>query len=203
MLYCFLASKLTSLQGNRLPQAKPPAPLPTVPEPKILAIRGQRVILDEELARLYGVSTRAFNQAVKRNEDRFPVDFMFQLTLEEAALLKSQSVTSSWGGRRKLPYAFTEHGAVQAANVLRSARAITMSVHIVRAFVRMREALAGHRDLARRLQGLERTLLALDLKTDARFEEVFVAIRSLMQPPQKAKRPIGFVWPDDEKSRKK
>ena len=134
----------------------------------------------------------------------FPVDFMFQLTLEETALLKSQSVTSSWGGRRKPPYAFTEHGAVQAANVLRSNRAITMSVHIVRAFVRMREALAGHRDLARRLQGLERTLLALDLKTDARFEEVFVAIRSLMQqPPQKPKRPIGFVWPDDEKPRKK
>jgi hypothetical protein len=85
-----------------------------VPEPKILAIRGQRVILDEELARLYGVSTSAFNQAIKRNEERFPVDFMFQLTLEEASLLKSQSVTSSWGcGRRKPPYAFTEHGAVQ------------------------------------------------------------------------------------------
>ncbi len=174
-----------------------------MPEPKILAIRGQRVILDEELARLYGVSTSAFNQAIKRNEDRFPADFMFQLTLEEASVLKSQSVTSSWGGRRKPPSAFTEHGAVQAANVLRSKRAITMSVHIVRAFVRMREALAGHRDLARRLQGLERTLLALDLKTDARFEEVFVAIRSLMQPPHQPKRPIGFVWPDDEKPRKK
>jgi ORF6N domain len=173
-----------------------------VPEPKILAIRGQRVILDEELARLYGVSTRAFNQAVKRNENRFPADFMFQLTAEEATLLKSQSVTSSWGGRRKLPYAFTEHGAVQAANVLRSNRAVTMSVHIVRAFIRMREALVGHRELARRLQGLERTLLALDLKTDARFEEVFLAIRSLMQPPTHQKRPIGFVWPD-EKPRKK
>ena len=125
----------------------------------------------------------------------------FQLTLEEASLLKSQSVTSSWGGRRKPPYAFTEHGAVQAANVLRSNRAITMSVHIVRAFVRTREALAGHRDLARRLQGLERTLLALDLETDAQFEEVFVAIRSLMQPPLQPKRPIGFVWPEDEKPR--
>jgi hypothetical protein len=91
---------------------------------------------------------------------------------------------------------------VQAANVLRSNRAITMSVHIVRAFIRMREALAGHRELARRLQGLERTLLALDLKTDARFEEVFVAIRSLMQPPAHPKRPIGFVW-SEEKPRKK
>jgi len=183
-----------------LPRAKPPALAP--PEPKILAIRGQRVILDEELARLYGVPTSAFNQAVKRNENRFPADFMFQLTTEEAALLKSQSVTSSWGGRRKLPYAFTEHGAVQAANVLRSSRAITMSVHIVRAFIRMREALASHRELARRLQGLERTLLALDLKTDARFEEVFLAIRSLMQSPADPKRPIGFVWPE-EKPRKK
>jgi hypothetical protein len=160
-----------------LPRVKPPAPLASAPEPKILAIRGQRVILDEELARLYGVPTSAFNQAVKRNENRFPADFMFQLTAEEATLLKSQSVTSSWGGRRKPPYAFTEHGAVQAANVLRSNRAIIMSVHIVRAFIRMREALAGHRELARRLQGLERTLLALDLKTDARFEEVFLAIR--------------------------
>jgi hypothetical protein len=185
-----------------LPRAKPDAPPAFAPEPKILAIRGQRVILDEELARLYGVLTSAFNQAVKRNESRFPADFMFQLTTEEAALLKSQFVISSWGGRRKLPYAFTEHGAVQAANVLRSNRAITMSVHIVRAFIRMREALAGHRELARRLQGLERTLLSLDLKTDARFEEVFVAIRSLMQSPAPPKRPIGFVWPE-EKSRKK
>jgi len=114
-----------------LPRANPPARLESAPEPKILAVRGQRVILDEELARLYGVSTSAFNQAVKRNENRFPADFMFQLTAEEATILKSQSVTSSWGGRRKLPYAFTEHGAVQAANVLRSNRAITMSVHIV------------------------------------------------------------------------
>jgi hypothetical protein len=185
-----------------LPRVKPPAPLASAPEPKILAIRGQRVILDEELARLYGVPTSAFNQAVKRNENRFPADFMFQLTAEEATLLKSQSVTSSWGGRRKPPYAFTEHGAVQAANVLRSNRAIIMSVHIVRAFIRMREALAGHRELARRLQGLERTLLALDLKTDARFEEVFLAIRSLMQSSTHPKRPIGFVWPE-EKPRKK
>jgi ORF6N domain len=185
-----------------LPRAKPPAPLESVPEPKILAIRGQRVILDEELARLYGVSTSAFNQAVKRNESRFPADFMFQLTAQEASILKSQSVTSSWGGRRKLPHAFTEHGAVQAANVLRSNRAITMSVHIVRAFIRMRETLAGHRELARRLQGLERTLLALDLKTDARFEEVFIAIRSLMHSPTDPKRPIGFIWPE-EKPRKK
>ncbi len=99
---------------------------------------------------MYGASTSAFNQAIKRNEDRFPADFMFQLTLEEASLLKSQSVTSSWDGRRKLPYAFTEHGALQAANVLRLNRAITMSVYIVRAFIRMREALASHRDLARR-----------------------------------------------------
>jgi hypothetical protein len=185
-----------------LPRDKPPAPLASAPEPKILAIRGLRVILDEELARLYGVSTSAFNQAIKRNENRFPADFMFQISAEEATLLKSQSVTSSWGGRRKLPYAFTEHGAVQAANVLRSNRAITMSVHVVRAFIRMREALAGHRELARRLQGLERTLLALDIKTDARFEEVFVAIRSLMQSPTRPKRPIGFVWPEEKPQKK-
>ncbi|HET8714521.1 MAG TPA: ORF6N domain-containing protein, partial [Holophagaceae bacterium] len=123
---------------------------------RILMIRGQRVILDEDLAELYGVETRRLNEQIKRNRERFPSDFMFQLTAKEWADLKSQSATSSWGGRRTTPYAFTEHGAVMAASVLNSPEAVEASVFLVRAFIAMRDALASTQALARKLLELER-----------------------------------------------
>jgi hypothetical protein len=123
---------------------------------RIVVIRGQRVLLDSDLAGLYEVETRVFNQAVKRNLSRFPADFMFQLTQEEFANLTSQTVTSSWGGRRKLPMAFTEHGAIMAASVLNSDRAVQMSVYVVRAFVQLRAVLLDHKALSDKLASLER-----------------------------------------------
>jgi ORF6N domain-containing protein len=159
----------------------------------ILVLRGQRVILDRELAAIYGVSTGRLNEAVKRNAERFPEDFMFQLTAAELENLRSQFANSSWGGRRYRPFAFTEHGAIQAANVLNSPRAITMGVHVVRAFVRLREILASNKDLAHTLIALERSLLALDLKTQRQFREVYEAIRALMDTPAPNRRGIGFT----------
>jgi hypothetical protein len=159
-------------------------------EGRILLIRGQRVILDADLAELYGVETRRLNEQVKRNADRFPDDFMFRLGRQEWSNLMSQFATSSsaWGGRRKLPYAFTEHGAIMAANVLNSPRAVHASVLVVRAFVRLRRILASHKDLARKLDALER-------KYDAQFKVVFDAIRELMTPPKPAnkKNLSGFI----------
>jgi len=154
----------------------------------ILEVRNQRVILDEDLARLYGVSTRALNQAIRRNRERFPLDFVYPLDNTEVTILKSQIVTSRlWGGRRKLPLVFTEHGAVMAANILRSPLAIRMSIEIVRAFVRLRQMAMTHRDLAQRIDKLEE-------KYDGQFHVVFDAIRELMDPPEEEtkKKPIGF-----------
>ncbi len=151
-------------------------------------IRGHRVIVDFQLARIYGVSTMAFNQAVRRNLNRFPSDFMFQLTEVEFENLISQSVISSWGGRRKRPWVFTEHGAVMAANVLRSARAIRMSVEVVRAFIQLRQFALSHDELARKIEQLEQ-------KYDGQFEVIFDALRALMEPPEEddpQKKPIGF-----------
>jgi ORF6N domain len=153
---------------------------------RILLIRGQRVMLSTDLATLYGVAPRALVQAVKRNRQRFPEDFMFQLTKKEYANLKSQFVTSSWGGpRRANPYAFTEQGVAMLSSVLRSQRAVQVNIAIMRAFVKLREMLASHRDLARRLDTMEK-------KYDAQFKVVFDAIRRLMTPPEKPHRRIGF-----------
>ena len=153
----------------------------------IQAIRGQKVLLDADLAALYGVETKVLLQAVRRNRERFPDDFMFQLTEEEFDDLRSQSVTSSWGGRRYRPYAFTEQGVAMLSSVLRSPQAIAVNIEIMRAFVRLRELLASHRVLAKRLEELE-------AKTDSRFKQVFEAIRQLMLPPDPPKkRQIGFV----------
>ncbi len=130
-------------------------------EAVIHTIRGERVILDADLAELYGVPTKALNQAIKRNAERFPQDFMFLLTQQESTDLRSQIVTANTGGRggrRTLPYAFTEHGAIMAANVLNSKRAVEMSVYVVRAFVRMRRVLVEHKDLAARLDAVERRM---------------------------------------------
>jgi hypothetical protein len=143
-------------------------------------------MLSADLAELYGVEPRALVQAVKRNMDRFPQDFMFQLTQEEFSILKSQIVISSWGGlRRATPYAFTEQGVAMLSSVLRSKRAIRVNIEIMRAFVRLRRILASHAELARKLNTLER-------KYDAQFKVVFDAIRQLMRPPEPKRRPIGF-----------
>lgn len=156
-------------------------------ESRIFFIRGQKVMLDADLAELYEVETRRLNEQVRRNNERFPEDFMFQLTTEEFANLKSQFATSSWGGRRKLPFVFTEHGAIMAASVLNSKRAIETSVQVVRAFVRLRQMLASNAELSHKL-------VALEKKYDIKFRAVFEAIRELMTPSDpKKKRPIGFA----------
>ena len=164
----------------------------------IVTVRGKRVILDRDLAALYGVPTFRFNEAVKRNRKRFPEDFMFQLTRDEAAHLTSQFAMSSsrHGGRRTLPYAFTEHGTVMAANISRSPKAIQMSVFVVRAFIRMRQMLIEQQGLARKLAELEKELTArLDIHETA-MNEMFTQIRRLLSPPQESEPPkkrIGFV----------
>jgi phage regulator Rha-like protein len=155
-------------------------------EKAILLIRGQKVMLDAHLAELYGVETKVLVQAVKRNIERFPEDFMFQLSQAEFAILRSQFVTSSdWGGRRYPPYAFTEQGVAMLSSVLHSQRAVQVNIEIVRAFIRLRQMLASHVELARKLDALEK-------KYDAQFRQVFEAIRQLMAPPEPKRRPIGF-----------
>ncbi|MFO1218118.1 MAG: ORF6N domain-containing protein [Burkholderiaceae bacterium] len=175
---------------------------------RIVVLREQKVLIDADLAALYGVETRRLNEQVRRNRERFPEDFIFELSAEEFANLKSQTATSSWGGRRKLPFAFTEHGAIMAATVLNTPRAVEVSVYVVRAFVKLRELVASHRELARRLEDLEQATESLAMSHDtlnrntrAQFKQVFDALRALMAPPEPAKRPIGFVHPED-KSRK-
>ncbi len=153
----------------------------------ILVLRGEKVILDADLAGLYGVETKVLLQAVRRNIERFPDDFMFQLSLEEWSHLRSQIVTSSsWGGRRTVPFAFTEQGVAMLSSVLRSGRAIQVNIEIMRAFVQLKRMLATHADLAWKIESLER-------KYDAQFRSVFDAIRELMTPQENPKKqPIGF-----------
>ena len=183
--------------------------VPNSLEPLILTIRGQRVILDADLARLYGVPTKRFNEAFKRNRQRFPDDFAFQLTAAEFNNLRSQIatssgssvepsgseqnrsqiVTSSHGGRRYLPWAFTEHGAVMAANILHSDRAIHMSVFVIRAFVRLREHIAANRTILKRLAEIDKTLL----EHDTALVDLYEKLQPLLQPPpDPPKRRIGF-----------
>ena len=161
----------------------------------ILNIRGQRVILDRDLARLYGVSTKRLNEQVKRNRDRFPEDFMFQLEVQEVASLRSQIATSngSRGGRRYRPYVFTEHGAVMAANVLNSKIAIHASIIVVRTFIRMRTMLAEHGELKRRLQDMEKRLAQGFAEHEEELQEIRFLIAQLERPiEQQRKRRIGF-----------
>jgi len=158
-------------------------------ENRILLLRGQRVMLDSDLAELYGVPTFRLNEQVKRNRERFPADFMFQLTFKEFRALISQfAISKGRGGRRKSPYAFTEHGAIMAANVLNSPRAVEMSVLVVRAFVRLREMLASNRELARKLEELEQRIAGHDEDIKA----LVIAIRNLMSPQAKTPKQIGF-----------
>ena len=194
-------------------------PLETI-ERKIYVIRGERVILDSDLAAIYGVETKMFTRAVRRNIDRFPDDFMFQLTKEEFESLKIQigisdndllrrqigasnaeglmlqTATSNRGrgGRQYLPYVFTEHGALMAANVLKSNRAVDASVQVVRAFVKMRNMLASNAELAKKIEALEK-------KYDSQFKSVFEAIKKLMLPPVKPKGGIGFIEPGKKKKK--
>ena len=157
-------------------------------EETILLIRGQKVILDAELAKLYGVPTKVLIQAVKRNIRRFPSDFMFHLKKQEVAILRSQFVTSSWGGRRYLPRAFTEQGVAMLSSVLNSERAIQVNIEIMRAFIRLRQILGSHKELARKLEQLERKVSSHDVHIQSLFE----AIRQLMTPPESPRRRIGF-----------
>jgi hypothetical protein len=152
----------------------------------IVVLRGARVMLSTDLAALYGVPARALVQSVKRNIERFPADFMFQLDAEEFANLKSQSVTSSWGGMRKPPYAFTEQGVAMLSSVLRSQRAVRVNIEIMRAFVRMRQLLSANADLSKRLDALEKMY-------DGQFKIVFDAIRELMAPPEPPRGKFGFA----------
>jgi len=155
-------------------------------ESAIYFLRGQKVMLSTHLAALYGVEARVLVQAVRRNLERFPKDFMFQLTRTEFANLKSQFVISSWGGlRRATPYALTEQGVAMLSSVLKSQRAVQVNIEIMRAFVRLRQMLASHAGLARRLDALEK-------KYDTQFKAVFDAIRELMSPPAPRRRTIGF-----------
>jgi phage regulator Rha-like protein len=192
--YSLLASYTVSILTRQSAMAKKPLSR-AVQEPislkdvssRILIVRGQRVMLDSDIAELYGVATKALNQAVKRNLERFPEDFMLHLTVEETRALRSQSVTSNTGrgGRRYPPYAFTEHGAVMLASLLNSPIAIEASIRVVRAFVELRSILAANKDLARRLEALEK-------KTDHQFAVVFEVIEQLLADEEKPKRQIGF-----------
>ena len=180
-------------------------------EPLIFTLRGHRVVLDADLARLYGVTTTRFNEAFQRNRRRFPSDFVFQVTAEEVANLRSQIAisssqepdssrnnrsqiaTSSHGGRRYLPWAFTEHGALMAANILRSERAVRMSVFVVRAFIRLREQVAANTVVVARLAEIDKTLL----QHDAALRDLYRKILPLLQPPpDPPKRRIGFHTED-------
>jgi hypothetical protein len=165
----------------------------------IRVLRGHKVLLDAELATLYGVTTTRLNQQVRRNLARFPEDFAFQLTASEYSALMLQNATSKSGrgGRRKLPLAFTEHGAIMAATVLNSPRAVEMGIYVVRAFVKLRELLASNRDLAKRLEELE-TRIVRQLRTyDQAIAGILNTLRELMSPPQ---RPIGFTADLDRRS---
>jgi hypothetical protein len=167
-------------------------------ETQIFTLRGERVMLDSTLAVLYGVETKVLLQAVKRNRDRFPIDFMFQLNEHEFQNLRSQPVTSSWGGRRYAPYAFTEQGVAMLSSVLRSPQAVQVNIEIMRAFVRLRQLLGSHKQLKAQIDLLEK-------KYDKQFKIVFDAIHQLMESPTpKKKNPIGFSpWPEEKPNNKK
>jgi ORF6N domain len=171
-----------------------PVPIEHITQ-SILVFRGHKVLLDEDLAVLYGVATKVLLQAVKRNSERFPEDFMIQLTLAEWTALRSQNVTSNAqrGGRRYLPYAFTEQGVAMLSSVLRSDRAIAVNIEIMRAFVKLRELLVSNKELARRFAQLETRLDKKLTEQDRAIGAILSAIRELMHPPVPKRRPVGFT----------
>jgi len=171
---------------------------------RIQTLRGQRVLLDADLAALYGISTGRFNEAVSRNLTRFPKDFMFQMSNQVLISLKSQFAISKpgRGGRRSTPWVFTEHGAIMAATILNTPRAIEVSVYVVRAFVELRDTLIAHKELSKRLDELESRIESKLSKQDEAIAGILGAIRALMTPPEPKRRSIGFITPLDEPSRK-
>jgi len=162
-------------------------------ESRIVIIRGERMMMDQDLAELYNVSTGRLNEQVKRNIRRFPGDFMIQLTRKEFENLKSQFAISSWGGTRKLPYAFTEQGVAMLSSVLHSERAIQVNIAIIRAFVKLRQILSRNKELARKIKQLEGKVK----KHDEEIHAIFEVIHQLMTPPEKPKRRIGFRQDED------
>ena len=170
-------------------------------EKRILVVRERQVMLDEDLADLYGVETRRLIEQVKRNIERFPADFMFQLSKEEAAALRSQSATSGAGrgGRRYAPYVFTEQGVAMLSGVLRSKRAVAVNIEIMRAFVELRRAAASDAAIEKRLEHLERETHAKLGQHDQQLAQIFQAIRQLISPPARPRRQVGFRLPEDEK----
>ena len=156
---------------------------------KILYLRGEKVLLDRDLARLYGVETKVLKQAVRRNIERFPKDFMFELSKEEFENLRSQTVTSSWGGARYVPMAFTEQGVAMLSSVLRSSRAIEVNIAIMRAFVQLRESFASNKEIEKKLKELENHLE----KHEEDIKLIFEAIRQLMESPKEKRKKIGFT----------
>jgi ORF6N domain len=169
-------------------------------EKRIFVVRGRQVMLDEDLANLYGVETRRLVEQVKRNLDRFPDDFMFQLSNAEAAALRSQIATSKAGrgGRRYAPYVFTEQGVAMLSGVLRSKRAIAVNVEIMRTFVELRRAAASYAAIEKKLERMERETTAKFGQHDQQLNEIFKTLRHLISPPPRPKRPIGFRLPEDE-----
>jgi len=168
--------------------AKQPSVSIDMLERRIYLMRGEKVMLDVDLAKIYQVETRALVQAVKRNQARFPEDFMFQLSVEEAATMRSQIVIASKRNLRHQPYAFSEHGALMLASILKSQRAAQMSIFVVRAFIRMRQYLATHKDLARKMEDLERK----QNEQGTQLATVYDVLKQMINPPAKPKRRIGF-----------
>lgn len=198
---------MTMTKSNSPAEDEFAAPLQTLIGSRISLLRGQRVMLDADLAELYGVQTKVLVQAVKRNIVRFPADFMFQLSSDEFKVLRSQTVTSNntRGGRRTAPYAFTEQGVAMLSSVLNSPRAMGVNIEIMRTFVRVRELAATHSELAKRLSELEEKTELVSMQHDTfsrntrnQLKQVFEALRELMTPPAPPKRPIGFVTPQDK-----
>lgn len=184
----------TAKKGSLEPIAAPAI------EKRIFVVRGRQVMLDEDLADLYGVETRRLIEQVKRNRDRFPEDFMFQLNKEEAAVLRSQIAISNGGsgGRRYAPYVFTEQGVAMLSGVLKSKRAVAVNIAIMRAFVELRRAASSYAELEKRLDRLERDTSSKLGQHAEQLDEVFKALRQLIAPPVRPKRAIGFRAPDDE-----
>ena len=197
---------MTTAESNTSASDQLVAPLQTLIGGRIMVLREQRVMLDADLAELYGVQTKVLVQAVKRNLSRVPADFMFQLSSDEFKTLRSQTVTSknARGGRRSAPYAFTEQGVAMLSSVLNSPRAIGVNIEIMRTFVRVRELAATHSELAKRLSELEEKTELVSMQHDTfsrntrnQLKQVFDALRELMTPPNPPKRPIGFVTPQE------
>jgi ORF6N domain len=174
-------------------------PTPAI-QKRILVVRERQVMLDEDLADLYGVETKRLIEQVKRNIERFPADFMFQLSQDEAEALRSQTATSSGGhgGRRYAPYVFTEQGVAMLSGVLRSERAVAVNIAIMRAFVELRRAAASHSAIEKRLEALERETKAKLGGHDQQLNEIFEALRQLISPPPRPRRKVGFSPPEDE-----